>query len=149
MLVPRRTPCPAKYPPGFYTSAAVVCYSAFVKPDFIRATCLSPRHVSETMCSQIYAFEPIPVIYDVLVRNLRNNSLKFGDSSSSVPRPVALRIALGAEHGYQEFTFFSDSPGESTRCDRGAWRHSGIPLTACWSENVKLTDDNMYPVCLS
>lgn len=90
------------------------------------------------MCSQIYAFEPIPVIYDVLVRNLRNNSLKlkFGDSTNSIPKPVALQIALGAEHGYQEFTFFRDSPGESTRCVRGAWRHSSVPFTACWFENV-------------
>ncbi|CAM9293383.1 unnamed protein product, partial [Ectocarpus sp. 12 AP-2014] len=63
---------------------------------------------------QIIAFEPIPVIYDVLVRNL------FNASSGSVkegtcPKPVALRVALGPEQAEEEFYFFRDNPGESTR----------------------------------
>lgn len=64
--------------------------------------------------TQIYAFEPIPANYSVLVRNLFNTS---SDSvkAGACPQPVALRVALGAEQGEEEFHFFEDNPGESTR----------------------------------
>lgn len=75
-----------------------------------------PQHTeSATNCNtQIYAFEPIPANYSVLVRNLysiSSDSVKAG----TCPKPVALRVALGAEQGEEEFHFFEDNPGESTR----------------------------------
>eukprot|EP00903_Cladosiphon_okamuranus_P007602 g7373.t1 len=68
----------------------------------------------EAKAVQIYAFEPIPVNYSVLVRNLFNTS---SDSvkAGACPKPVALRVALGADRGEEEFHFFEDNPGESTR----------------------------------
>ena len=62
---------------------------------------------------QVYAFEPIPDIYSVLVRNLHTSvgPSETGDG----PKPVALRVALGAEQDVGEFHFFGGSPGESTR----------------------------------
>lgn len=64
--------------------------------------------------TQIYAFEPIPANYSVLVRNLYNTS---SDSvkAGTCPKPVALRVALGADLAEEEFHFFEDNPGESTR----------------------------------
>lgn len=62
---------------------------------------------------QIYAFEPIPDIYSVLVRNL-HTSVSAAETGAG-PRPVTLRLALGAEQGEGEFHFFGSSPGESTR----------------------------------
>ena len=74
--------------------------------------------IPATNCNaQIYAFEPIPENYSVLVRNLYNTS---SDSvkAGTCPKPVALRVALGAEQGEEEFHFFEDNPGESTRWAR-------------------------------
>ncbi|CAM9091557.1 unnamed protein product, partial [Hapterophycus canaliculatus] len=66
---------------------------------------------------QVYAFEPLPTIYTVLVRNLSNNSLDV-TKGGSCPKPITLRVALGAEQAEEEFHFFGDNPGESTRCAR-------------------------------
>lgn len=66
---------------------------------------------------QVYAFEPIPAIYNVLVRNLNNNSADIF-KGGSCPKPITLRVALGAEQAEEEFHFFGDNPGESTRCER-------------------------------
>ncbi|CAM9464824.1 unnamed protein product [Scytosiphon promiscuus] len=63
---------------------------------------------------QVYAFEPIPAIYDVLVRNLNNNASDI-IKGRSCPKPIILRVALGAEQAEEEFHFFGDNPGESTR----------------------------------
>ncbi|CAM9552419.1 unnamed protein product, partial [Laminaria digitata] len=62
---------------------------------------------------KVYAFEPIPDIYSVLVRNLHTSVSSV--ETGAGPRPVALRVALGAEQGEGEFHFFGGSPGESTR----------------------------------
>jgi len=63
---------------------------------------------------QVYAFEPIPAIYDVLVRNLYNTTFA-SVSEGTCPKPIALRVALGEEKTEEEFHFFEDNPGESTR----------------------------------
>ncbi|CAM9789830.1 unnamed protein product [Pylaiella littoralis] len=93
---------------------------------------------------QVYAFEPIPAIYDVLVRNLSNassDSVKAG----TCPKPVSLRVALGAEQAEEQFHFFEDNPGESTRhlqerekqrralsadVDAASWRQT-LEIPAC------------------
>lgn len=62
--------------------------------------------------SQVVAFEPIPPMYHVLVRNLKSCKSAWTSPASS---PVSLQLALGAEQGQEEFTFYLDSPGESTR----------------------------------
>lgn len=64
--------------------------------------------------TQIYAFEPIPANYSVLVRNLFNTS-SASVEAGACPKPVALRVALGADQGQENFHFFEDNPGESTR----------------------------------
>ena len=78
--------------------------------------CIAGRDDEAQPCpefKQVYAFEPIPDIYSVLVRNL-HTSVSSAETGAG-PRPVALRVALGAEQGEGEFHFFGSSPGESTR----------------------------------
>ncbi|CAM9981403.1 unnamed protein product, partial [Choristocarpus tenellus] len=62
----------------------------------------------------VIAFEPIPAIYDVLVRNLYQNSVALV-KSGECPRPLALQVAVGAGKSQDTFTFYHDNPGESTR----------------------------------
>lgn len=64
--------------------------------------------------TQVYAFEPIPAIYSVLVRNLYNTSSE-SVTEGTCPKPVSLQVALGAYQTEEEFHFFEDNPGESTR----------------------------------
>lgn len=63
-------------------------------------------------CMQVYAFEPIPVIYDVLVKNVHSVEPVI---AGVCPKPVVLRVALGAEQDQQLFIYFDTGPGESTR----------------------------------
>lgn len=97
------------YPLHLYITLGCFTYDPVVR-------CIAGRGDEAQPCpefKQVYAFEPIPDIYSVLVRNL-HTSVSSAETGAG-PRPVALRVALGAEQDEGEFHFFGSSPGESTR----------------------------------